>query len=116
MKAFAEHRAAQLGLPPARMSETIEQMACKSIPCYLAATKATWTGDYTSMLSSITVPALIAYGEFDRVAPRELSEQIAAGIESSSLSAVPQAGHVANADNPAAFDALLRDFLTRLNL
>ncbi|HEY2476705.1 MAG TPA: alpha/beta hydrolase [Candidatus Cybelea sp.] len=114
MAIFAQRRAAQLGLPPERMTETIEQMACKSIPCYLAATKSTWTGDYTVMLSSITVPALIAYGEFDPVAPRELSEEIAAGIPSSSLAAVPQAGHVANADNPAAFNALLRGFLTRL--
>ena len=50
------------------MAETIEQMACKSVACYLAATQATWTGDYLGMLSSIVVPALAAYGQFDPVA------------------------------------------------
>ena len=45
MPAFAQLRAAKLGLPPDRMHETIEQMACKSVASYLAATKATWTGD-----------------------------------------------------------------------
>lgn len=113
MRVFAERRATQLGLPPERMRETIEQMACKSVPCYLASTQATWTGDYTSMLSSITVPALVSYGADDRVAPRELSEAIAAGIPGADLEEVPDAGHVANADNPPAFNALLGDFLQR---
>jgi pimeloyl-ACP methyl ester carboxylesterase len=115
MAVFAQRRAAQLGLPPQRMAETIDQMACKSVPSYLASTTATWTGDYTPILSSITVPSLIAFGEFDPVAPRELSEEIAAGIGDAALAAVPNAGHVANADNPAAFNAMLRDFLTRLH-
>ena len=115
MPAFARRRAAQLGLPPQRMDETIEQMACKSIPSYIASTKATWTGDYTGMLSSIVVPALVAYGERDPVVPLALSEELAAGIPSAQLAAVEDAGHVANADNPAAFDALLRGFLERLD-
>jgi 3-oxoadipate enol-lactonase len=96
------------------MDETIEQMACKSIPSYIASTKATWTGDYTGMLSSIVVPALVAYGEHDPVVPLALSEELAAGIPSAQLAAVEDAGHVANADNPAGFDALLRGFLERL--
>jgi pimeloyl-ACP methyl ester carboxylesterase len=66
------------------------------------------------MLSSIVVPALVAYGESDPVVPLALSEELAAGIPSAQLAAVEGAGHVANADNPAAFDALLLDFLKRL--
>ncbi|HLY04001.1 MAG TPA: alpha/beta hydrolase [Candidatus Cybelea sp.] len=116
MPVFAQRRAAQLGLPPERMDETIEQMACKSVPSYIAATKATWTGDYTGMLSSIVVPALVSYGERDPVVPLPLSEELAAGIPSAQLAGVENAGHVANADNPAAFDALLRGFLERLGL
>jgi 3-oxoadipate enol-lactonase len=116
MPAFAQRRAAQLGLPPQRMDETIEQMARKSIPSYIASTKATWTGDYTGMLSSIVVPALVSYGERDPVVPLALSEELAAGIPSAQLAAVEDAGHVANADNPAAFNALLRHFLERLGL
>lgn len=112
MRAFAQARAAQLGLPPPRLAETIEQMARKSLPSYLAAAQATWTGDYTPILSSITVPALIACGERDTLTPFVLSEEIAAGIPSSQLVQIEDAGHVSNADNPAAFNRLLRNFLT----
>jgi pimeloyl-ACP methyl ester carboxylesterase len=113
MRAFAQLRAAKLGLPPARMHETIEQMACKSVPSYLASTQATWTGDYRAILPTIDVPVLVACGEHDTVAPRALSDEITAGIPGARFAAVPDAGHVANADNPAAFNALLRSFLTQ---
>jgi 3-oxoadipate enol-lactonase len=66
------------------------------------------------MLSSIVVPALVAYGERDPVVPLALSEELAAGIPSAQLAAVEDAGHVANADNPVAFDALVLGFLERL--
>jgi pimeloyl-ACP methyl ester carboxylesterase len=112
MRAFAEARAAKLALPPARTRETIEQMACKSVASYRAATIATWTGDYRSALGTIGVPALVLCGENDMVAPRALSEEIAAGIPGARFAIVPDAGHVANADAPAAFNALLRGFLS----
>jgi 3-oxoadipate enol-lactonase len=111
MRTFAEQRAGKLGLPPARLSETIEQMACKSTASYLAATQATWTGDYRDVLRTIDVPVLVAYGENDTIAPRALSEEIAVGIPGARLAAIENAGHVANADNPVAFNALLRDFV-----
>jgi len=111
MRAFGERRAAKLGLAAARLHETIEQMACKSVECYLASTQATWTGDYRDVLASINVPVLVAYGEHDVVAPRPLSEEIAWAIPGAKLAMVPAAGHVANADNPAAFNELLRGFL-----
>ncbi|HET9030500.1 MAG TPA: alpha/beta fold hydrolase [Candidatus Aquilonibacter sp.] len=111
MAAFAQARAAQLGLPPERLQETIEQMACKSIPSYLAATEATWTGDYLDLLPTITVPVLVARGEHDTVAPQALSETIAEGIPGARLELVPSAGHVANADNPSVFNAMLDGFL-----
>jgi len=111
MLAFAEQRATKLGLSPERLGETIDQMAAKSVPCYLAATQATWTGDYRAMLASIDVPALVACGEHDAVAPHALSQEIAAGIADAQLEVVPSAGHVANADNASAFNDLLRSFL-----
>lgn len=111
MRAFAERRAAKLALPAARLRETIEQMACKSVPCYLASTQATWTGDYRALLSTIDVPVLVAYGERDVIAPRALSAEIASGIAGAKLAMVGGAGHVANADDPPAFNRLLREFL-----
>ena len=111
MRAFAEARAARLGLPPARMRETIEQYACKSLASFFAATQATWTRDYRALLPTIDVPVLVAYGEHDAVAPRALAEEISTSILGARLATISDAGHVANADNPAAFNALLREFL-----
>jgi 3-oxoadipate enol-lactonase len=113
MRAFGERRAAMLGLPPARLRETIDQMACKSVDCYLAATQATWTGDYRALLPGIGVPALVIFGERDAVVPRVLAEEIASGIRGAQLAMIPNAGHVANADQPAEFNRLLREFLIR---
>lgn len=112
MKAFAEMRAAKLGMPPDRTRETIEQMACKSVPCYEASSRATWTGDYRALLPSIAVPALVICGERDVVAPYALSQEIAMGIPGSRIEVVEAAGHVTNADAPGAFNDLLRGFLS----
>ena len=79
--------------------------------CFLAATEATWTGDYRDVLPTIDVPTLVAYGEHDAVAPRALAEEIANGIRGSRIVAIANAGHVANADEPGTFNALLREFL-----
>ncbi|HLX26410.1 MAG TPA: alpha/beta hydrolase [Candidatus Cybelea sp.] len=111
MRAFGELRAAKLGLPPARLRETIEQYGCKSVECFLASTRATWTGDYVDLLSTIDVPVLVAHGEHDSVAPLERSQEIASGIRGARLVSLPDAGHVVNADAPARFNAMLEEFL-----
>jgi 3-oxoadipate enol-lactonase len=111
MEPFAAERAAKLNLPPQRLRETLDQMSCKSIDSYLAATEATWTGDYRGMLGSIDVPTLVCVGEQDAIAPRNLSQAIADGIPGAQLDVIEGAGHVANADKPEAFDAILRRFL-----
>ena len=113
MRTFAEARAAKLGLPPERLHVTIDQMAAKSVASYLAATQATWTGDYRDLLAAIDVPVLAACGDRDTLTPRELSEEIARGIPGARFALVENAGHVSNADAPAAFNQLLRNFLQR---
>ncbi len=113
MPAFTQARAARLGLPPERLAETVEQMASKDSASYIAATEATWTGDYTTLLPTIDVPVLVSCGERDTIAPLALSETIASGIPGADLIVVPDAGHVANADNPVFFNAMLERFLRR---
>jgi pimeloyl-ACP methyl ester carboxylesterase len=112
MERFAHERAKKLGMPPGRrMDETIEQMACKSVPSYLAATHATWTGEYRDLLGRIAAPTLVICGERDTVAPPSFSEEIAGGIPGARLEIFPNAGHVTNADAPERFNEVLRDFL-----
>jgi 3-oxoadipate enol-lactonase len=115
MDVFARERASRLGaMPQDRLRETLEQMASKNVASYLAATEATWTGDYRAMLATIDIPALVCAGENDTIAPPALSREIADGIAGSQLVLIPHAGHVANADNPQAFNELLRGFLARV--
>lgn len=115
MERFAHERAKKLGMPPGRRTdETIEQMACKTVPSYLASTRATWTGEYRDLLTSISVPALVVCGERDAVAPPSFSEEIAGRIPGARLEIIAGAGHVTNADAPDRFNDLLRAFLGAL--
>ena len=116
MRTFARERAGKLGLPPDRMSETLDQMACKALPSYLAATQATWTGDYRALLPTIAVPTWVVCGENDKVAPLALSREIADAIPGATLSVIPGAGHVTNADAPKIFNDGLREFLLRAKI
>lgn len=112
MERFAHERAKKLGMPPGRRTdETIEQMACKTVPSYIAATHATWTGEYRDLLATIAVPALVICGERDAVAPPSFSQEIAGGIPGARLEIIAGAGHVTNADAPDRFNELLRAFL-----
>jgi pimeloyl-ACP methyl ester carboxylesterase len=112
MERFAYERVRKLGMPPGkRTDETIAQMACKTVPSYIASTRATWTGEFRDMLASIAVPALVVCGDKDGVAPPAFSQEIAAGISGARLEIVAGAGHVTNADAPERFNGLLRAFL-----
>ncbi len=114
LRDFAKARAARVLAPNApekRYTETIEQYACKSIPSYVASTRATWGGDYRKDLPTITVPTLVICGELDPIAPLALSKEIADGIPGAKLAVVPGANHVCNADAPERFNALLDPFL-----
>ncbi len=112
MERFAHERARKLGMPPGkRTDETIAQMACKSVASYVAATHATWTGEYRDLLAEITVPTLVVCGENDTVAPPAFSAEIARGIAGAQLEVLTGAGHVANADAPELFNDILRAFL-----
>lgn len=111
MERFAKERARKLGMPTGRRTdETIAQMACKSTAAYIAATHATWTGDYRDLLPQISTPTLVICGERDSVAPASFSQEIAACIPGARLEILAHAGHVANADVPERFNELLRAF------
>lgn len=118
MAAFARARAQRLFSAQEstrRYQETIEQMACKNVQSYLAATRATWTGDYRGLLHTVSVPSLVMCGEHDQIAPLPLSREIAAGIPHAQLTVVAGANHVANADRPTEVNELTDRFLRRVS-
>lgn len=67
--------------------------------------------DSTPLLSTIAVPTLVIVGEEDLASPPEEVEGMAHQIPGSTFVRIPQAGHLSNLENPAAFNAALLSFL-----
>jgi pimeloyl-ACP methyl ester carboxylesterase len=66
-------------------------------------------------LKSIAVPALVLVGESDSVTPGLSAANLAAQIRGSKLVNVPGAGHLSNVENPAVFNAAVREFLANIS-
>ena len=70
--------------------------------------------DSAPLLPAIAVPALVVVGEEDVLTPPALSTAMAERLPNAELVVVPQAGHLANLEQPDAFNAALLRFLERL--
>ena len=68
--------------------------------------------DSRADLGSINVPSWIVIGAGDRITPRHLSEEIAAGIPGARLEIVEGCGHLPPMEAPEATSALMRRWLT----
>lgn len=67
--------------------------------------------DQLDQLSAITAPTLVIAGEDDPATPPEHSERIASAIGNARLVVVPGAAHLANVEQPATVNWLLRHHL-----
>jgi 3-oxoadipate enol-lactonase len=70
--------------------------------------------DSTSTLASIACPTLVVVGEEDAATPPAEAEKLAAAVKGARLVRIAAAGHLANLENPAAFDAALTGFVEGL--
>ena len=70
--------------------------------------------DSTDTLATIACPALVIVGEEDGLTPPAEAERMAQGIKGAKLARIAQAGHLANLENPQAFDAAAEGFLAGL--
>jgi pimeloyl-ACP methyl ester carboxylesterase len=66
--------------------------------------------DTRDLLPRINVPTLVLWGTEDRRSPAHIAEQLHASIPGSELALIPNAGHVSNMEQPAAFNAHVRRF------
>jgi proline iminopeptidase len=57
--------------------------------------------EYANRLPSITVPTLITVGDHDQVAP-SISEEMHTLIKGSTLSLIPESGHMTFVDQPGS--------------
>lgn len=70
--------------------------------------------DFTPDLPLLDLPALVVGAEADRAVPLQYSEAIARALPRATLCTVPDAGHMANLEQPEAFNKCLLDFLRGL--
>jgi 3-oxoadipate enol-lactonase len=89
----------------------IETFASLDKSVYRAASAELWGVDMRSVAGSVTVPTLVLVGEHDSIAPPNLSHELAALIPGTLLLVIPDAGHLPNEENPAAFYRAVRTFL-----
>ena len=70
--------------------------------------------DSTPLLAQISVPTLVITGAEDEMIPVEESRRMASAVRGANLVIVPGAGHLANLEQPEAFNVALNAFLTAL--
>ena len=66
--------------------------------------------DRTGDLGLLDLPVLFLVGEYDEARPETMREFIQ-HVPGSSLTVIPDAGHLSNVDQPEAFNAAVNDFL-----
>lgn len=67
--------------------------------------------DYCGRLPEFRTPALVMGGELDQIVPPATIDPFADALPNSSRCIIPAAGHMANLENPDAFNACLLNFV-----
>jgi pimeloyl-ACP methyl ester carboxylesterase len=70
--------------------------------------------DSTALLAATPLPALVITGDEDSMIPIDESRAMAATLKAATLTIVPKAGHLANLEQPDAFNSALTAFLGKL--
>ena len=78
---------------------------------YRAAVECIVTFEQRANLPNIGVPTLVLAGELDTNAPAPMMEKMASRIPGAQYRCLPGLGHLANLEDPQAFDAALSDFI-----
>jgi pimeloyl-ACP methyl ester carboxylesterase len=67
--------------------------------------------DLRELLPQVRVSTLLLYGELDERSPLRVAEELRAQIPNAELVVIPDVGHLANVEAPAAFNAHVRRFI-----
>lgn len=117
MRALAENRVPILlgtDADPKLASQLIAVMAAIDPAAFRLGSAAVWPADQRDRARAITAPTLILCGSEDRVTPPALSEELARLIGGARLRLIARAGHLPNLEQPAAFNAEIRAFLSEM--
>jgi 3-oxoadipate enol-lactonase len=96
--------------------EMIKNVILKTSPLSLASTLIALAArtDTTPVLSKISVPTLILIGENDTLTTPKDAEEMKNKIPKSEYHIIPDAAHMSNLENTAAFNKHLFDFLDKI--
>jgi 3-oxoadipate enol-lactonase len=70
--------------------------------------------DRTPMLGSIRVPTLVIVGEDDAITPPDVAQKLASAIPNATLTIIPEAGHLANMEQPEAVNQAMLSWLSNI--
>ena len=118
MRALAESRAGVLlgkAAGPAIHRAVIDTMSRIDREAYVIGARAVWLADQRDRVGAIAVPTLVLVGEEDAVTPPVLSEQLAKLIPGAKLEVIAGAGHLANLEQPGAFNTAVDEFLSEID-
>lgn len=91
--------------------EVVETMGAIDADAYRVGAEAVWLADQRARVRAIAVPTLVLCGTEDRITPPALSEELAGLVAGATLELIEAAGHLANAEQPAAFNTAIDRFL-----
>ena len=87
-----------------------EMIRTTSVDGFTGCVNALQTFDCSQGLESIKTPILLVAGEADGVRPKSMAED-AARVPAARLAIIPNAGHLCNIENPAAFNGAVAAFI-----
>jgi len=114
LRAMAEARVDVLLAQPADpivRNEVVETMARIDPAAYRIGAEAVWLADQGDRAHAIRVPTLVICGSEDRVTPPALSLALTQLIPGARSELIEGAGHIANLEQPDAFNALVGGFV-----
>ena len=102
---------AQTSLPKVRQA-AIDCMAQVPSRTYRQAIKCISAFDCRHNLPHLNIPTLLLAGAEDTVASAAMMERLASKIQHAQISVLPNAGHLANLEQPNLFNQQVSDFIT----
>ena len=114
LRAMAEARVDVLLAQPADpvvRGEVVETMARIDPAAYRTGAEAVWLADQGDRAKRIDLPTLILCGREDQVTPPALSLALAELVPGGRCAMIDRAGHLANLEQPDAFNALVDAFI-----
>jgi pimeloyl-ACP methyl ester carboxylesterase len=93
----------------------IESVSAVPPDVYRDAMRAFLSFDGTDVIPNIQIPTLVIAGCEDRTMPPPVVEAMAQRIPGARFVAIPGVGHLANLEDPPAFNRVLKDFLASVS-